>query len=129
MTDNTAMVEMYGDDYAIRFAYRTDDPTSPNLPLALTRESWDRFVGATEGNIHTEVEVETTMGQRILLRKADCGARCYCALSWRYKTTTLDGERASDVRQLQEMLEINGVAGVLKMLQEALVQVPGVEVV
>lgn len=41
---------------------------------------------------------------------------------------TLENERTADVEQLRSMLQINGVSGVLKMLQEAVALEPGVEV-
>ena len=63
-----------------------------NLPLALTPESLAHFEKLDEASYERgnpsapgaiDVPVKTIFGETILLSRADCGAGCRCARSWR----------------------------------------------
>lgn len=83
MSTEVMQMPMHSEDYVVKFAYKAGSPTAPNLPLALTRKSWAKYQKATEENPEKEVLVETTTGQKLRLRRADCGSGCRCALEWR----------------------------------------------
>lgn len=70
-------------EYEIKFAYRAGKRGAANLPIAFTGKSWRAYDVRRAENPEIEMILVTTTGEKVWVRRADCGAGCRCALEWR----------------------------------------------